>query len=132
MPKGALGDLREYRELTLSLFYLSLSFSRSISLPGMLSADNFRTFQTNLLLHDAQTELEGGRENGWIVDNNPSGSPSLPPTGFLLFMPSLRSKKFVLNLRNNDIIDALCQHIGITALSLILPLIFSLPLSFPL
>ena len=49
----------------------------------------------------AETGLEGGRENGWIVDNfNP----------FLLFLDRLGSSKFVPNLRKNDVIDASCQH----------------------
>ena len=44
-----------------------------------------RSFQMNLLLYDAQTGLEERRENRWIIDNNLSGSPSLPPTRFLPF-----------------------------------------------
>ena len=57
---------------------------------------NVRRFGTNLLLmsHDAETGLEGGRENGWIVDNNP---PDFNP--FLLLLPSLGSSKFVQKLR---------------------------------
>ena len=42
----------------------------------------------------AETGLEGGRENRWIVDNNP---PDFNP--FLLLLPSLGSSKFVQKLR---------------------------------
>ena len=80
--------------------------------PGMPCAAILRTFSSMCVdleriycfpdwAETAETGLEGGRENGWIVDNfNP----------FLLFLDWLGSSKFVPNLRKNDVIDASCQH----------------------
>ena len=60
---------------------------------------NVRRFRTNLLLPSLGRSSRRPDEIGWMLGQQSTRSPSLPPTRFLLFLPSLGSSKFVRNLR---------------------------------